>query len=138
MTTKNTQVTSTKKDSTKATKKVTKPTETEKTAKKAKKTTSRKTTKQTKKKVFKKAPEHHRFHLMSGPVLSHYIELADALAGMEEQVIKHHVTSERHDFANWIRDVFDDKELADIVMHLHSRQEIRLAIYQHLVNKHLY
>lgn len=111
----------------------------------AKKTTKKSTTKKTakkatrtrKKKVFHKVEDHKTFRLVNGEILSHYIELADALAEMEEHVLSHHVGQGRHDFANWVAEVFNDTELAAAIEPLNTRQDIRLAIYRHLVHKHL-
>ena len=126
----------TKKTAKKATAKKASKKAAKKTAKKASKKSTKKRT--SKKKVFAKAQADKRFRLLSGEELSHYIELADALATMEDHVLKHHVGRERHDFANWVREVFNDKELADAIEPLHTRQEIRLTIYRHLVKKHLH
>lgn len=120
------------------TKKTSKKTTTKKSA--TKKSTAKKsaTPRTRKKKVFTPVAPSQAFHLADGNQLLHYIELADALAEMEEHVLAHHVGEGRHDFANWIEEVFQDKELAASIQSLTSRQEIRLAIYRHLVHKHLH
>ena len=65
------------------------------------------------------------------------MDLADKLATLEEDVFRHHVQDGRHDFATWIHDVFADEELASKLSILRDRQEIRVAIYEHLVHKYL-
>jgi len=39
-------------------------------------------------------------------------ELLDQLANMDIEVFNYHVSRKNNDFANWIRDVFGEKELA--------------------------
>lgn len=97
----------------------------------------KKTTTTKKKRVFRKVSEDKAFQLQSGEQLLHYVELADALADMQDDVLKHHVTEDRHDFAAWIEHVFKDKQLAQEIEPLTSKRDIRTAIYRHLVHKHL-
>lgn len=52
------------------------------------------------------------FWATDGRIIANLVELRDALAQMEKEVFKHHVNSDRNDFANWINDVLQDPELA--------------------------
>ena len=52
------------------------------------------------------------FFLHEGGELKSLEELYIELQTMEPRVFEHHVNEERNDFANWIRDVMDDRYLA--------------------------
>jgi hypothetical protein len=62
--------------------------------------------------LLKNSPKQHVFWLCSGGALKNIKELASALETMDEGVFVHHVNSDRNDFANWIKDIFQDEELA--------------------------
>lgn len=108
------------------------------------KSTTKKTSKKSspKKRVVKKkvtkdiAPEEY-FVLVSGDRLQHYIDLADVLEELEDVVIAHHVTEVKHDFANWVRHVFEEEDLASELEGVKDKKTMRLIIYKHLVKKHL-
>ena len=64
------------------------------------------------------------FFLTGGQECKNVPELAYALRKMSDQDFEKHVQFGRNDFANWIRDVFQDHELAnDIEMH-HDKTKI--------------
>ncbi|MDD5087074.1 MAG: hypothetical protein PHV16_04965, partial [Candidatus Nanoarchaeia archaeon] len=63
-----------------------------------------------KKSILKNAPEENCFILCNGQQVKNVKELADALEVLDDDVFNHHVTFDRNDFANWIKDVFKDEE----------------------------
>ena len=91
-----------------------------------------------KKKITTKIPEDQYFVLVNGHRLQHYIHLADVLEELEDAVIKHHVNEVRHDFANWVRYVFEEENLAKELEDVDDKKQMRLIIYKHLVKKHLH
>ena len=56
--------------------------------------------------------QHHYFFLKSGESLKSLSELAQKLMAIDNDTFSHHVNEYKNDFADWIRDVFDDQELA--------------------------
>ena len=52
------------------------------------------------------------FRCNDGKDLRNLEELSVALSDLTEQVFSHHVTEQRNDFSNWVRDVIGDSTLA--------------------------
>lgn len=52
------------------------------------------------------------FYLHDGTALKSMSELMDYLITMNQEIFSHHVNKKNNDFANWIRDIFGEKELA--------------------------
>jgi hypothetical protein len=81
--------------------------------KKVKKVTKKKAVKKTsKRKVLMRAPDHHRFWAANGFVLSDLHDLVNCITTMDSNHFKHHVNSEKNDFANWVGDILNEKKLA--------------------------
>ena len=110
---------------------------TAKTAKTKKTSTKAKKPKVATKKVFVEVPEGSYFILVNGERIKHYVDLGDRLETLEKYVIDHHVTPFRHDFAKWIKDVFDEHDLSDKIAKIKDPEKIRSAIYKHIIKKHL-
>lgn len=71
-----------------------------------------------------KCPSGKEFILHDGSKIYSIKELFDKLPSMEEDIFYHHVTPERNDFANWIRDVFKEEGLAFKVSVCKTRREM--------------
>lgn len=114
---------------------------TKKTRKAARKTagkTVKKTAKKTrKKKVFVNPSEDKHFVLSNGTVVINYKVLADIIPSISDEVFSHHVNVQRNDFATWVEDVFDEKELAESIRKASTRDELQVCIYQFIINKYL-
>jgi len=52
------------------------------------------------------------FYLVDGNVLTNLKDLTSALKDMKKEIFNYHVTKDKNDFANWIENVFENKELA--------------------------
>jgi hypothetical protein len=82
-----------------------------------------------------------RFFCQNGCVIQNLTELIDCLNQMTEEVFRHHVTSEKNDFCNWIRDVLGDEKLAGELYSASNPPEAikivmeRLASFQRNRNK---
>jgi HD superfamily phosphohydrolase len=68
------------------------------------------------------------FWLHDGRALKSLKELSDSLENMPGDVFSHHVTKERNDFSNWIKDVIGDKDLAQRVYSLKTTKEMNQQI----------
>jgi hypothetical protein len=64
------------------------------------------------------------FWVHNGPIVRYLYELEIAIEHMNNETFKYHVHNSRNDFANWIRDVIKDEELADIMLKVKSKDEI--------------
>lgn len=94
----------------------------------------KKTAKKNKSLFIEISPEKY-FVLCNGRTIKDYKELAALLETIEDDVFYYHVTSERNDFANWIRDVFGEEDLAEQIRHSKSRHEMMALLYKHLFHK---
>lgn len=123
-------------DTNKTTKKVVR----EKTTKKVKNAgTKKKVTKKAdvKKISLKKIPKEHYFVLVNGHQIKDYKHLADVLETLEDHLFEHHVNVDKNDFAVWIQDIFKEIDLAKELTGIKRKEPMRLAIYKHIVHKHV-
>ncbi|MBW2990622.1 hypothetical protein KY348_02865 [Candidatus Woesearchaeota archaeon] len=98
-----------------------------------KKTRRKKTTRRTV--VTKNAPKKHYFILCNGMPVRNVKELADLMDKLEEQVFNHHVRADGNDFANWVKDIFKDIELAEKMAGTKDKKHMQLVIYKHITHK---
>jgi len=68
-------------------------------------------------------PERYAFLLKDGKKLLSIEDLAKALRKMEHDVFHHHVTPDRHDFHNWVRDIILDLELAEKILNAKTKDD---------------
>lgn len=73
------------------------------------------------------------FHVANGTVIRSVWELEPALEAIGEETFHYHVNSEKNDFARWVADVLDDKELANLLFAVKDRQGMRIAVLRRLV-----
>ena len=93
--------------------------------------------KRTSKKVAVKtnAPKQHYFILCNGKPVKNIKELADVIEDLEEHVFNHHVKEDSNDFANWVKDIFKDIELAEKIAGAKDKKHMQLVIYKHIAHK---
>ncbi len=84
-------------------------------------------------KVLGKAPEKHSFVLHDGRKLRTVYELIDELETMNDDVFRDYVNEFKHDFANWIGDVFEAKDLSEEIRKTQNRIDNQRAIMKHLI-----
>lgn len=80
------------------------------------------------------APQEHEFVTLDGKRLKSIVELAHELDQMADHVFYHHVTQDRNDFANWIKDVFHEAELARQVALTNDKHHTHVIVLRHIVN----
>jgi len=80
----------------------------------------------------REVPQEKYFILANGQPVKNVAELAAILDQLEDHVFNHHVNAERNDFHNWIRDVFEDMELARKVVGVNDKKHLQLVIYRHM------
>lgn len=82
-------------------------------------------------KILGEAPIEHEFVLGDGRRLKTIYELVDALGSMHEDLFKEHVSAEKNDFCNWLRDVFDERKFAK---DMHKIQD-KIKLQRHLMKR---
>lgn len=98
-----------------------------------KKTYERKTISKTR--IKKNAPKEKYFVLCNGKPVKNIKELADVMEGLEDHVFNYHVGTNRNDFANWVKDIFKDVELAEKIAGIKDKKHMQLIIYKHVTHK---
>jgi hypothetical protein len=63
------------------------------------------------------------FWVHNGPIVRNLHELEKALEHMNEETFGYHVYNSRNDFANWVKDIIKDDELADILQKAESKDK---------------
>ena len=82
--------------------------------------------------AFKQAMPENEFYLIDGRRFKDMRELAIALIDMPEDIFRYHVNDEKNDFARWICDILEDKELAKKLEDIKDKM-----LYADAVNKRL-
>lgn len=70
--------------------------------------------------------------LADGRVIRHVAELASCLDLLSTEVFQAHVNDLRHDFADWVERVFEEKVLADRMRGIDRARYLQLEIYRYL------
>lgn len=68
-------------------------------------------------------PEHY-FWFRDGTIIKNLHELYEAISRIDDDIFKHHVSDQRNDFYNWVRDVHQDKKLADNLLKAKTKEDI--------------
>jgi len=87
------------------------------------------------KKILGKAPEEYHFQLKSGEKLESLYDLIDAMTEMSEEVFRHHVNDMRNDFSTWIKDVFDDENLAKEIKYINHKVEAQATLMRKMIKE---
>ena len=112
-------------------KKVVKKTPAKKAATK-KKITKKSTTKKTANKPLVYANDEKAFWVKDGQILNSLVALNAAFDEMEKVVYEHHVTDERHDFADWVDSVLCDKKCATELKKANDPKKACTVVRKHL------
>src|SRR3989344_4354227 len=84
------------------------------------------------KKLLSTAPEQHHFFVADGTRIGNLPQLVGALETMHEDTYNFHANSERNDFSNWVRDIFQDDELAESLKTIATKTEAQLVVAKRL------
>lgn len=87
------------------------------------------------KKIAGHAPEEYHFVLADGRKLKDMLELVESFETMTEDVYRHHASEMKNDFSSWVRDIFDEHELADEIAKINNKVDTQMAIMRHLLKK---
>lgn len=68
-------------------------------------------------------PTHAVFHAANGMLFHSVLQFVNSLKKMDDTTFAYHVTTEKNDFAQWIRDVFHDDALAKKIRIARTREE---------------
>jgi hypothetical protein len=79
------------------------------------------------------APEKYHFVLHDGRHLRSLYELVDELETMSDDTFRMYANEAKNDFSTWVRDVFDEKHLAEDIQAVHHRIDMQRAVLKHLV-----
>ena len=93
------------------------------------------TSKIKKKKILRDTKPEFCFKLIDGSEIKNLLELADALEKMSDDVFYYHVSKQKNDFSNWVRDVFKQEELANKISGCNNKQDIEINILRYLVKQ---
>jgi hypothetical protein len=80
----------------------------------------------------REVPKDKYFILANGRPVKNVAELAAILDQLEDYVFNHHVQPNRNDFHNWVKDVFEDLELARKIIGVDDKKRLQLVIYRHI------
>mgnify|MGYP007077445260 CR=1 FL=1 len=86
-------------------------------------------------KLFKNTKPDNYFRLMDGSEIKNVQQLAQSIQGMSEDVFYSHLNEEKNDFSSWIKDVFEDHELAEKVENCRDQNQTELTLLRHLLHR---
>lgn len=101
--------------------------------KKAKKKPKAKAYIKVKSKLLGEAPQEYEFYLSDGKKLKSVFELVDELDSMSEDMFREHVNDMKNDFSSWIKDVFEEPNLAKEIEDIKDRIETQKVLMKKLV-----
>ncbi|MEK6946645.1 MAG: DUF5752 family protein [Nanoarchaeota archaeon] len=73
------------------------------------------------------------FKLANGGILRNLNDLNGSLDEMDEGVFRHHVTDEKNDFGNWVREVLGDEKLADDLAIAKNKNMAQVAVLKRMI-----
>lgn len=82
--------------------------------------------------ILEKARPENSFRCADGSVISSVYELENRLCAMSSEAFHHHANPYRNDFHNWIRDVFQDYELANELLSAKTPTQAAATVRKHL------
>lgn len=87
------------------------------------------------KRIHKDIPIEHHFLLIDGSTVQGLEDLADAFERMSDDVFFYHVDEFKNDFANWVKDIFDEKDLAEHLALAKTLEHAHIAVLKHVIKQ---
>lgn len=84
-------------------------------------------------KVLGEAPPEFEFYLQDGKKLRSVYELVDALEHMSDDIFKQHVNDAKNDFSSWIKDVFEEPNVAKEIKRVQDKVEMQKVLMKKLI-----
>jgi hypothetical protein len=78
-------------------------------------------------------PENY-FVLGNGGVIKSIEEFGSTLDHLSDDEFRYHVNDTKNDFANWIRDVFAETELAEKLFATKDKKDTQIIVLKYLLN----
>lgn len=91
--------------------------------------------KQVKKAKLRNAKPHQHFVLKDGRHIRNFLELADSMDEMTDEIFFHHVNDFKNDFAAWAAEVFEDEELSTRLSHIKTKHRHQVEILKHEIKR---
>ena len=88
-----------------------------------------------KKKLMTTVNEQHHFHVADGMKLENLMQLMEYLEKMNIETYKFHANESKNDFSSWIKDVFEEPELAENLKTASTKENAQLIIAKKLLKE---
>ncbi|MBT4540228.1 hypothetical protein HOC35_01825 [Candidatus Woesearchaeota archaeon] len=88
------------------------------------------------KKILSKVHPDFCFKLINGGELDNLDGLLQSLKEMDDETFYHHVTSNKSDFANWVKDVLKDEELAEEMSYCNDKVHMEKVVSNRMLELH--
>ena len=72
------------------------------------------------------------FFASDGKVFKSLADLAIGVQRMHPDTFRSHANTQKNDFANWVRDVFGEQQLADLALNARNQKHLAQMIYARL------
>ena len=89
------------------------------------------------KEILENVPEQYKFLLANGKEVRGIKELHGMLKSMEENVFYSHVNESKNDFYNWVKDIYQNKNLADDLLECTTKESILFCLGNYIEKAHL-
>tara|TARA_Y100000310_G_C20689043_1_gene820992 strand:- start:1717 stop:2049 length:333 start_codon:yes stop_codon:yes gene_type:complete len=88
-----------------------------------------------KKKVLGEAPQEFHFVLKDGRRLKSIYDLIDSLEDMADDTFNFHVDTDKNDFSNWVKHIFEEEGLSQTLGGIQDRLETQRELLNHMVKE---
>ena len=85
--------------------------------------------------VFSEVGQDKVFWLKDSSILKSLVELKDRLDFMPDDIFFFHANSEKNDFYNWVKDIYQNQSLANKIKNAKTRQELKILLEKELKPK---